>query len=341
VPPGGSRTIELVLTNEATEGDPVRVHLYRYAGLGSLSPSDPEYTLREPGLADLAVTVAAWVSKTEWTDKDGVVHPIPGAVVGELAAFSSLGPRVDEYPKPDLAAPGVSIVSNTASIDQPPAASQVDDDGVFGEGESHYSVRSGTSFAAPMVAAAATLLLEAAPHLTPDEVVAYLTATASQSATPDNLSGHCLIDAQAALQMVTNAGCLPLIQAAPAMVIEDGGAIDMRLDAGPEHAGELYLLLGTSSGTEPGLLAALGLTLPLNLDDYLIWSVLCIGEPPLVGGCGNLDEDGKANATFLLNPDLNPNLVGLTAHHAFLTVEVIDGDSTVTFVSNAVPTEFL
>ena len=262
-------------------------------------------------------------------------------MVGELAAFSSLGPRVDELAKPDLAAPGVSIVSTTATGEVLLVTNQVDDDGVIGEGESHYSVRSGTSFSAPMIAAAAALLFEAAPHLTADEVQDVLQQTASQSEAPDNFSGYCLIDAHAALQQVTGAGCFPLIQAAAAMVLEDGGKIDMRLDAGPEHADELYFLLGTVSGTDPGYLITADQTLPLNIDEYFLWTVLCVGNPPLIDGCGMLDEEGKATAAFKLNPGINPNLAGEIVHHAFLTMTVENTQSTIQFVSNAVQIELL
>ncbi|MCX5338674.1 S8 family serine peptidase [Streptomyces atratus] len=79
-----------------------------------------QYTVGTPGAADEALTVGA---------VDGEEH---------LAEFSSRGPRTDEAQKPDITAPGVSIVAARAagtSMGEP-----VDD---------AYTASSGTSMAAP------------------------------------------------------------------------------------------------------------------------------------------------------------------------------------------------
>jgi len=96
-----------------------------------------ECTIGSPAVAYGAIAVAA-------TDSSDVI-----------ADFSSRGPAGDGRVGIDLAAPGVSITSASASWE--------------GAG-SDYTTMSGTSMACPHVAGAAALLLQAYPNLTPVEV---------------------------------------------------------------------------------------------------------------------------------------------------------------------------
>jgi subtilisin family serine protease len=112
----------------------------------------------------------------------------PGAVsvgavdsTGTLAAFSSKGPTFDGRIKPDVVAMGVAVrVVNPNSADQ-------------------YFRLNGTSFATPLVAGVAALLLEAYPHWTPAQVLAALRSNASRAAVPDTLMGHGIVHALNAL----------------------------------------------------------------------------------------------------------------------------------------------
>ncbi len=106
---------------------------------------------------------------------------------GTAAPFSARGPVVWDDPdgggppagtvltKPDLAAPGVAVVSSV------------------GDG---YLAYSGTSVAAPAVSGAAALLLQAAPALPPDRVAALLRSGAVDIAPagPDGATGHGVLD---------------------------------------------------------------------------------------------------------------------------------------------------
>ena len=92
-----------------------------------------------------------------------------------VAAFSGVGPTPDGYSKPDLLAPGVSIVSLRApgsTIDLARPAAIVDAATIKG---------TGTSQATAIVSGIAALVLAAAPELTPDQVKTVLVGTGEES----------------------------------------------------------------------------------------------------------------------------------------------------------------
>ena len=110
-----------------------------------------------------------------------------------------------------------------------------------------------------------------------------------------------------------------LAAATCALSASAGGQQVLTLDAGAGHAGKPFLLLGTTSGTQPGTPVD-ALTLPLNLDAYLLFTLANPNVAPLAGSAGALDSAGKAGATFTLPPRSSPALVGLAVHHAYLVL---------------------
>jgi len=90
---------------------------------------------------------------------------------GIIASTSSHGPTADGRIKPDLCALGVNTYIASAS-----SASQ-------------YRSRSGTSFATPLIAGAAALLMEKFPDLPPAQIIERLKKYASLSDSPDNRYG--------------------------------------------------------------------------------------------------------------------------------------------------------
>ncbi|QDU67209.1 hypothetical protein [Engelhardtia mirabilis] len=98
------------------------------------------------------------------------------------------------------------------------------------------------------------------------------------------------------------------------------GRQDLLLDAGPDHAGELYLVLGSVSGTAPGIPFG-GVLIPLVLDAWTLATLSAPNLPPLESTFGVLDGDGRALAALDLQGPLDPVLAGLTLHHAFVTID--------------------
>ncbi|MFI5251181.1 MAG: S8 family serine peptidase [Bacteroidota bacterium] len=114
---------------------------------------------------------------------DGINIITVGAVdiSGNGASFSSNGPTVDGRIKPDICALGVS--DKVA-------------DGVY---PNQYDHGSGTSYATPLSAGVAALVLCANPGLTPAQVRDAMRNTASMHTSPDNYRGWGIINALAAL----------------------------------------------------------------------------------------------------------------------------------------------
>ncbi|QDU69690.1 FG-GAP repeat protein [Engelhardtia mirabilis] len=128
--------------------------------------------------------------------------------------------------------------------------------------------------------------------------------------------------------------CQALAASAASISIAAGGTVDFALGAGATHAAELYVLLGSLSGTAPGLPVD-GLVLPLNVDGYLLQTLG--GGGPLVAGIGLLDGAGAGSASLTIPAGALPTaLAGATVHHAFAAFDL--AASQVTLTSNAIPT---
>ncbi|MBN2198421.1 MAG: S8 family serine peptidase [Candidatus Aminicenantes bacterium] len=143
---------------------------------------------RAAGLGVVIVNAAGNERNNVWghiiAPADGFKVIAVGAVnaEGQISSFSSPGPSFDGRIKPEVCAMGVDVWL------------------AYSRGEQlSYARGSGTSFAAPLAAGVAALLLEAHPDWTPEDVRAALTSTAGRSSNPDNDYGWGVIDALGAL----------------------------------------------------------------------------------------------------------------------------------------------
>ena len=244
---------------------------------GNAGPSDESVTTPAP--ADAAVAVGA-------VDKDG-----------ELAFFSSRGPRVGDYAiKPDVTAPGVDIVA--ARADDTEMGSPVDDD---------YTEASGTSMSAPHVAGAVAILAQKEGGLSPAELKSAVASTASvDDALTVYEQGGGELDVAAAVETDVVATPAPLDLGAHEYphddadpVVEtlsltnhsdDAVTLDLDVDVTDdedEPADDEMLTVEPSSVTvEPGETEAVEVTLDLT-----------VGETALYGGWITASEAGETVLT--------------------------------------------
>jgi serine protease AprX len=187
-------------------------------------------TIGSPAAATLAITVGAVAEWSHATLLDGESDGI------YAAPFSSRGPTADGRVKPDITAPGHTII-----------AGYIDPSGTgrYGCTNDCYTALSGTSMATPFVAGTVALMLQANPGLNPADVRALLSATAQDrgalavdgSALKDNDWGYGLLDGYAA-------------------VAHASAAIDMTPTAFPSH------VYGTGSVS-----GAAATVIPINVSD--------------------------------------------------------------------------
>jgi len=199
----------------------------------------------------------------------------------KIATYSSRGPsRLDLVLKPDLIAPGNKVISldapgsylatQYAVKDEVPMAFYAPS-GAAGT-SSNYLQLSGTSMAAPVVAGAAALMLQANPRLSPDTVKARLMLSADKWAAPDARgnpvgqadpctygAGYLNIGAALASSITANSPAL-----SPTLVADAKGNVSIS-PAGIVSAShiiwgttvtDLHIIWGTSAVSDSGALSA-------------------------------------------------------------------------------------
>lgn len=124
----------------------------------------------------------------------------------------------------------------------------------------------------------------------------------------------------------------------PSISMRTGGAQRYTIDGGTSRAGQIYFVLGSASGTSPGL--PLGLwTLPLNgPDPYLGFTLSSPNTQVHVATFGVLDQNGRANARLELTGPQPGAIAGLALHHA---VAFFDGGGRITGISDPVRVDFV
>jgi serine protease AprX len=164
---------------------------------------------------------------------------------GNISSFSSPGPTYDGRIKPEVCALGVDnwIATNTSN------------------GASTYGTGRGTSFATPLVAGVAALLLEIHRDWTPAQVRSALLSSASRSSNPDNDYGWGIVNAASAANMD-----MALLKLQSYDVdddssgasrgngdgqVEAGETIELRVSLENEGLATAYSLEGTLSATNP------------------------------------------------------------------------------------------
>ena len=126
----------------------------------------------------------------------------------------------------------------------------------------------------------------------------------------------------------------PSLQASPvSLSLSAGGMQTFSLSAGTANAGDVYLLLGSLSGTDPGL-ALDSVLLPLNPDGYLTSTLTMSSSALYTNSLGLLDSAGQGTASFNVPAGTNPAFAGIVVNHAYVAISLVGPE--VVFASNPV-----
>ena len=112
-----------------------------------------------------------------------------------------------------------------------------------------------------------------------------------------------------------------------------GGEQQLTLDF-PGAGGSLYYVAGSLSGFSPFVPLG-GVSLPIAFDTYTTVGLNVVNSPPFVDFLGFLEGGSTSAPRFVVPAGTSAALVGLTAHHAAVAVDVFGGGA-VTQASNAV-----
>jgi len=125
-----------------------------------------------------------------------------------------------------------------------------------------------------------------------------------------------------------------------AISVAAGGTRGLYVRAGEARAGDVFLLLGSLSGSTPGTPDPVtGWTIPINVDAYTLFLIQNGGGAILSPWIGVLDADGRVDATYAVAPGTSASFAGRTVHHTFLAVDPTT--LTLTAIGNAVRVRLL
>ncbi len=198
--------ITAVAENNLPGGGIVDIYCERNQSQYHLLSDSNEYIIATPASVKEAITVGSYNTKLTWIDYIGNRQTVTDEnPVGDISAFSSLGPCRDGHLKPDLSAPGQTIAAARATVSIPPSgAAEITPDGL-------HALYGGTSMAAPHVAGTIALLLEADPTLSPADIKMVLQTTATSDnftgPLPNPRFGYGKLDAKAAVDAVARGIC--------------------------------------------------------------------------------------------------------------------------------------
>ncbi len=183
----------------------------QHIGMGN-SVGDDKYSLGTMACANNAITVAAYSSRSVFTNISGQNISLAGAGnEGEITTFSSYGPTTNHRIKPNISSPGMVLNSGVSKHDPDNLQGgsryvYVADKVNFKDEDFYYAYSLGTSMASPVVSGIVALMLEVNPELTPGLAMDIIHSTAIRDSfttqNPDSSHwGYGKVNAYAAVLM--------------------------------------------------------------------------------------------------------------------------------------------
>ncbi len=245
---------------EGTAGKSVSI----YGPDGLYSGSLPGFTAgnSEGSISDLAcgenvIVVGAYVNRNTFATFDGIRES--NYQPGDIAYFSSYGTLPDGRKLPDIAGPGLGMISaysnfymNANAGAERSTTVQIAQDGL--NRTSWWAEMSGTSMSSPFVAGVVALWLQADPTLTVAEVKDIMKATAindQYTAAAPHRFGYGKIDALAGLKKILGLGSVNGITADSQILVNTvaPGNYDIFAPGAKSLTAQLYSLSGALAGS--------------------------------------------------------------------------------------------
>jgi minor extracellular serine protease Vpr len=180
-------------------------------GSGYLA-GDFDMTVGLPATGSNMIAVGSYTTKVQWIDVDGKgrTYKTPNPL-GQISAFSSMGPTRDGRRRPIVSAPGEAIAS-TLSKDKDITGADVRPFAVNG---GSYLIEQGTSQATPHVTGVVALMLQARPTLDVTEAYTVLRGKARRDSftgsSANNVYGDGKADAVAYVAEVAGSAVQPTV----------------------------------------------------------------------------------------------------------------------------------
>lgn len=197
-------------------------HSYMTTGMKSMSVSDL-------ATGDSAISVGAYCTRNFMPLADGTLRPNSRVTLHDIAYFSGYGPDVRGIARPDVCAPGFSLLSSSNRYDS--ISTQAHGwkgpsewvDGIEYTYASHY----GTSMSTPVVSGAIALWLQACPQLGPERIKHILKETSQRDkyVTGGDLTrwGAGKLDVAAGLRLLLDEAAVTTLHTHPVSIFPSPG----------------------------------------------------------------------------------------------------------------------
>ena len=182
-------------------------------GISGVTGGESAGSISDLATTDSVISVGAYCSRASYIDKAGNTVNITNCYPGEIAYFSSYGPDEHGIGRPDICAPGMSLLSSASRHDTVADRSRWPAPVILNDVEYPYYINQGTSMSAPVVTGAVALMLQFNPALGPSAVREVLQRTSIVDSFVNNGNtgrwGSGKLDAAAAVDAVIRDAFLP------------------------------------------------------------------------------------------------------------------------------------